>query len=143
MESESMKDSQIEPPTPRVLLMLGILLLIIGVAIAGFVVFETLNVYGHGLDHHFVESIVTQLQTKVVLEFDGKNLVLGLAGAKILAYVLFAMMAVLGSSFAALFIRSGAEMLSPKYGYKFVQLKQDLKVLSDKIEKYSPKINKF
>ncbi len=135
MEVERMENSQIEPPTPRGLLVLGVLLLIIGAAIAGFVIFETLNIYKHGFEHRFIESIVTQLQNKAVLKLDDKKLLMGLAGAKIVAYVLLAVLAFLGSSFAALFIRSGAEMLMPKYGYKFVQLKHDLKVLTDKIDK--------
>lgn len=130
-----MNDSQVEPRTPIGLLILGVLLLIIGVAIAGFVVFETLNIYGQGFDHRFVESIVNQLQNKAVLKLDEKKLLMGLAGAKIVAYVLLAVLAFLGSSFAALFIRSGAEMLMPKYGYKFVQLKNDLKALTDKIDR--------
>ncbi len=135
MEVERMEGNQVEPSTPRGLLILGVLLLIIGVAIAGFVVFETVNIYEHGFEHRFIESIVSQLQNKAVLKLDEKKLLMGLAGAKIVAYMLLAVLAFLGSSFAALFIRSGAEMLMPKYGYKFVQLKHDLKVLTGKIDK--------
>lgn len=127
------KTEQTIPEVPRGLLALGSVLILSGVFGAFFIGREALSVYRKMGDHSFVGGLIDRLGDTSVFVFGDDQLTVTEQGATIITFVLFIMIALLGTHIAIAFIRAGAHIVSPVFPYQLAQLKLHVARIREKV----------